>query len=865
MLQAIQRRALEIMVSAYQLGHRVINFSIRCLKFTPKMFLFPFTETYALVFAQARGHGESSHITSAPKINWSSHFWARCIMWSHEYPLHRAVEMNRPDLVAAMLDKGADIHLIYYGHNVLEWAAYKILPDVTYLLTARLPNIATMHISDWHPLNIAISHGWEKTAALMLDRGVSANSVEPASGNSALMVAIWVNNITFAERLISLGAELQPINLMDNRILEYALELRRQEIAIHIIEIMNDYEAKNRDGRTVLHQAIYQGNPQVVAWLLKKGVSLEERDAHGRTPLQAACFFRQFKCVLNLLKAGANINAVTENYKQETAMHIAAQREFPDIIKVLLSHGCDKSLTNSRGRSASEVLQARNGAKLAVRQWEDDNKERVREALLFKQITGLGPTGVALNADVVGLISAYNKPAYRGSGLKASGVMAADFAAERILAFRRQNNTERTVLAPTTPPSPQQQESQQQLSIFAHVLAKTMCLFPKPWRIELRLHRLDVLYYLAEQGYKENIVSDIKVLRKAIKSGNTRLIRYLAKNGANLNCKMDTHPQALVTPLIKAIKKGGPNSLGVVKALVESGADLELNSPLNTALTYGMVEIAIYLIEQGANIRRVNFGSIAIGFGHNQTVMHALIQHGADVDCVFDGLPLLRQAIILKKPACRLLIAHGASTEAANRNSSSALDSAIYVRDVQLIRELYNADADLNAPGFDGLPPLHCAIRKSGCSDIIELLLELGSDPETRYMGLTALQYAISLERMDYIRILIPHANLAAVTHDMRHSTPLHMALEASKRGRNIVHDRWRKPLREILQRSNTIDVPDSNNKTPRDHIAAHRALSTQYKNYLREPVKQFYTVADTECDIAGDERLTSAKMQSGH
>lgn len=81
--------------------------------------------------------------------------------------------------------------------------------------------------------------------------------------------------------------------------------------------------------------AVYSGQSNVVAYLLKQGVNIEARDAHGRTVLMWAVDVADtnFSIVQMLLSAGAKIN-VTDDMGRTVWDAIASKPEKAQLLKI---------------------------------------------------------------------------------------------------------------------------------------------------------------------------------------------------------------------------------------------------------------------------------------------------------------------------------------------------------------------------------------------------------------------------------------------------------------------------------------------------------------------------------------------------
>uniref|UniRef100_A0A8C5UBM4 Uncharacterized protein n=1 Tax=Malurus cyaneus samueli TaxID=2593467 RepID=A0A8C5UBM4_9PASS len=88
---------------------------------------------------------------------------------------------------------------------------------------------------------------------------------------------------------------------------------------------------RDRKGRTALHRAAEKGHGGAVKVLLQGGASINQAE---ETPLHIAVLHNKRALVRLLIGAGANINAVTEDFV--TPLHIASQRGNATVARLLL-------------------------------------------------------------------------------------------------------------------------------------------------------------------------------------------------------------------------------------------------------------------------------------------------------------------------------------------------------------------------------------------------------------------------------------------------------------------------------------------------------------------------------------------------
>lgn len=112
------------------------------------------------------------------------------------------------------------------------------------------------------------------------------------------------------------------------------------------------------------HNAGTKEQSAVIRFLAKSGVSVDETDKNGVTPLHRAVRFRSLSAVNSLLQLGAGVNA-PDRRSRSTPLHRATTHTGAPatagkndiavaIAKVLLEHGADAKLKNKKGKTAAE-------------------------------------------------------------------------------------------------------------------------------------------------------------------------------------------------------------------------------------------------------------------------------------------------------------------------------------------------------------------------------------------------------------------------------------------------------------------------------------------------------------------------------
>ena len=95
-----------------------------------------------------------------------------------------------------------------------------------------------------------------------------------------------------------------------------------QDLCKKLNKINVDIDAKNKDGKTVLHYAAKNENTEIVKLLNPEGAEIHVRNEVETTPLFIAAFDDHIATIEFLLKSGNDVNA--KNILKPTYLHIAA-------------------------------------------------------------------------------------------------------------------------------------------------------------------------------------------------------------------------------------------------------------------------------------------------------------------------------------------------------------------------------------------------------------------------------------------------------------------------------------------------------------------------------------------------------------
>ncbi|MBA3953951.1 ankyrin repeat domain-containing protein [Candidatus Dependentiae bacterium] len=226
-----------------------------------------------------------------------------------------------------------------------------------------------------------------------------------------------------------------------------------------------------------------------------------------------------------------------------------------------------------------------------------------------------------------------------------------------------------------------------------------------PLLIAVRWRQSEIAHFLLKYGKADIDACDDEgytALFDAVDRNNIYLVKLLLKYKPNLQGFHDNN----YTPLIIAVEK---NNIEIVRLLIEAGALLNEQerqmgrTALYRALCFGGSPIAQLLIEQGADIHKLNYNNnsclhIAAKRGCKDIVKLLLSKH-ADVTCknIYSKTPFYYALKEGSNTLISLFIEHGVDVNAAQLNGYTPLSLAAENNNTPLVEFLLCHGATIDA------------------------------------------------------------------------------------------------------------------------------------------------------------------------
>ena len=150
------------------------------------------------------------------------------------------------------------------------------------------------------------------------------------------------------EVLINAGAEINTKALDSTTPLHHCSQVLNKRVCEFLLIHGADVNAEDFIHRTPMHAAARNRYANVVGSLKKYGGIINVRDKYGYTPLHYASMYDNDVVVKSLLEYGADFS-VRCFVNKLSPLHLAAERDDPDIIDILIAAGADVNCVDRYG------------------------------------------------------------------------------------------------------------------------------------------------------------------------------------------------------------------------------------------------------------------------------------------------------------------------------------------------------------------------------------------------------------------------------------------------------------------------------------------------------------------------------------
>ncbi|WP_353280938.1 ankyrin repeat domain-containing protein [Wolbachia endosymbiont (group B) of Tholera decimalis] len=647
--------------------------------------------------------------------------------------LFDAVRRNNLSEVKNLLSMGADVNI----RDRRGWAPLHYASDndnkldTSRAILNRNANIEAKTNIGETPLHIANAYGQLKIIELLIDKRANIEA-KTNDGLTPLHVAIQHNNTTpkIIEFLIDKGVNI---------------------------------EAKIKDDQTPLHHAVFKDRLDIVRVLSSRGANIEAKTSDGKTPLDLAIqgnyidivgFLKQTELDKKLLTAtengdlsevkkfvgqGASVNAIEVGIFGRKPIHIAAEKNYKDIIEFLL--GKEVSVDDTSNYGWTPLHYTASKGCLEVAKFLIDKGASINA----QNVYGREPIHIAAEHDNKNIIELLLNKGVSVNEVDKDGWMSLHWAS-----WNGHLNIIEYLVGKGANVNAKDRNGKTPLDLARDKGYNNVVEYLQQTQLGL-----DRQLLTAVQGGNLNEVKDFVVRGASLDTQDSNngwtpiiyaaqgskwdAVKFLIAQGAKFNNEITYQG----TPLHFAAQEGNSN---MVQFLLDKGANIEAQDaynrkPLHIAVDVNRLNVVNLLLDRGANLKATDM--------YGKTSLDLAIQKGYE-----DIVEVLKQKQL---------------------NLDKELLIAAEKGDLEKVRESIRRGANVNIQDRQGWTPLFWAIQKNNFN-IIELLLDNSADIKVKdNEGWTPLHWAVQLGSLNVVKYFVEKgADVNALTADGR--APLDIA-----------------------------------------------------------------------------------------
>ncbi|XP_017483641.1 PREDICTED: uncharacterized protein LOC108372461 isoform X1 [Rhagoletis zephyria] len=263
-----------------------------------------------------------------------------------------AAAQGNVETVRQLLDRGLDeTHRDNAGWTPLHYAAFEGFHEVCLQLLESGAKIDECDNEGKTALHLASQEGRTKCVQVLLEIHPSFVDQKAHDGKTAFRLACLEGHLETLQYLLKFCCDVNAKDA-DSRTTLYILALENKlDIVKYLLEVTNvDVNIPDSEGRTALHVAAWQGHAEMVKMLITMGnADVNAMDLEARTPLHSCAWQGNHDVMSILLYFGAVADHACK--QGATALGISAQEGHEKCVIALLKYGANPYKSDHCGRT----------------------------------------------------------------------------------------------------------------------------------------------------------------------------------------------------------------------------------------------------------------------------------------------------------------------------------------------------------------------------------------------------------------------------------------------------------------------------------------------------------------------------------
>ncbi len=257
---------------------------------------------------------------------------------------------------------GSDVNCIFAGHTALQAAAQNGHINVVLLLMKYNVDLEIEDKDGDRAIHHAAFGNEPNVIELLYNNTVKCDlNARNKRRQTALHIGVNKLHLKVVQVLLKLRAHASLQDVDGDTPIHDAITKKNQEIIQMLLNANADISICNNSGFNPIHHAALRGNLTAVRMIIDKLNEIDkvwlidEKKEDGFTPLLLACLNNHYEVVKLLIESTkANIN--NKNLNQQSALHLAIDRQNYDIAKLLIENKCELNGQNKDGDSPMHCL-----------------------------------------------------------------------------------------------------------------------------------------------------------------------------------------------------------------------------------------------------------------------------------------------------------------------------------------------------------------------------------------------------------------------------------------------------------------------------------------------------------------------------